>query len=100
MHVLVGFAGWLVIWPWDSVSTVREPLHPEERGKYGEKLSHHMITIPYVKNKLKTEKKKKEKCSMMKPLIQPVCIKLWVTLEQNKWYDHEDKGKKKVYVFV
>ena len=84
MHILAWSAGCLVIWPWDSVSNVREPLHPEERDKNGEKFSHHMITIPYEKNKFKTEKKKKEKEKrpMMKPLIHPECMKLWVTLEQ------------------
>ena len=40
-----------------------EPLHPEERDKNGEKFSHHMITIPYEKNKFKTEKKRKREAS-------------------------------------
>lgn len=38
---------------------MREPLHPGESGKNGEKLSHYMIIIPYIKNKFKNETKKK-----------------------------------------
>ena len=56
-------------------------MHPGESGKNGEKSSHYMIIIPYVKNKFKNEKKKK-RCYMMEPLIQPMCMKSYVTPKQ------------------